>query len=69
MTGILELPLDNLEHHLSDPQGVSPCTKKAVKCALSAYFRDYIFLCDHRVVLEDFRVTGGESKDFLNEIK
>ena len=54
---------------VSEHQGVSPRTGKPVKGTLSTFVRDHMLVCDNKVVLEDFRFLGNESKRYLLELK
>ena len=54
---------------VSEHQGVSPRTGKPVKGTLSTSVRDHMFVCDHKVVHEDFKFLGAESNRYLLELK
>ena len=54
---------------VSEPQGVSQRTDKPVKGTLSTSVRDFMLLCDHKVVHEDFKFLGNESNRYLLELK
>ena len=54
---------------VSEHQGVSPRTGKPVKGTLSTSVRDHMFVCDHKVVHEDFKILGNESNRYLLELK
>ena len=54
---------------VSEHQGVFPRTGKPVKGTLSTFVRDHMLVCDNKVVLEDFRFLGNESKRYLLELK
>ena len=49
----------------SENQGVSPWTGKPVKATLSISVRGHMVVCDHKVVHEDFKFLGNESKSYL----
>ena len=50
-------------------QGVSPRACKPVKGTLSTSVRDHMFVCDHKVVHEDFKFLGNEPNRYLLELK
>ena len=54
---------------VSEYQGVSPRTGKPVKGTLSTSVRDHMFLCDHKVVHEDFNFLDNESNRYLLELE
>ena len=49
--------------------GVSQRTGKPVKGTLSTSVRDYMLVCDHKVVHEDFKILGNESNRYSLELK
>ena len=54
---------------VSEHQGASPGTGKPVKGTLSTFARDRMLVCYHKVVHEDFRILGNESKRCLLVLK
>ena len=54
---------------VSEHQGVFPRTDKPVKGTLSTSVRDYMLVCDHKVLDEDFKFLGNESNRYLLELK
>ena len=54
---------------VSEHQGASTRIGKPVKGTLSTCVRDYMLVCDHKVVHEDFKCLGNESNRYLLELK
>ena len=52
---------------VSEHQDVSPRTAKPVKGTSSTSVRDYMLVCDHKVVHEDFKLLDNESNRYLLE--
>ena len=50
---------------VSEHQGVSPWIGKPVRGTLPTSVRDEMPVCDHKVVHEDFKFLGNESKSYL----
>ena len=54
---------------VSECEGVSPRTEKPVNVTLLILIRDDMFICDHQVGLEDFRILGSEINKFKFKLK
>ena len=48
----------HMKVRVSEHQGVSPRTGKALKGTMSTSVRDHMLICDHKVVREDFSLLG-----------
>ena len=59
----------HLKVRVSEHQGVSPKPVKPVKGTLYTSVRDHMLVCDHKVVLEDFKFLGNESNRYLLELE
>ena len=59
----------HLKVRVSEHQGVSPRMDRPVKVTLSTSVRDYMLVCDHKVLDEDFKFLGNESNRYLLELK
>ena len=54
---------------VSEHQGISARTGKPVKGTLSTSVRDHVFVCDHKVVHEDFKFLRNVPNRYLLELK
>ena len=54
---------------VSEHLGVSPRIGEPVEGTLSTSARDHMFICEHKVVHEDFKFLGKASTRYLLELK
>ena len=54
---------------VSEHQGVSLKAREPVKGTLSTSVRSHMFVCDHQVAWEDFKILGSESNKFFKRDK
>ena len=59
----------NLNIRVGEHSGVSPLTWKKPKAKTTTAIKDHMFLCDHVVSLEDFKILTSSNSEFHLNIK